>query len=237
MRRQFYLMLAIGAMATLAAYGQPTTVQIGYAANLNIGDSVINISNDGSQGGFINATPVATQGNICVNAYTFDPQEEMLSCCSCLITPDGIDALWVKADLLSNTLTPATPSSVTIVLSSTEPALDRTGAYSGCNPAGPISPTVASNPYYPAAGVPLAGAADTHAGFAVPFGMLAWGATLEPSATPGTYSPVAVRYLITSAGAGYFPDAPQTCAFLQSDGTGYGICKGCQTGALSGAKR
>src|SRR6202795_1234023 len=98
--------------------------QIGYAANLNIGDSVVNFSNDGFNGGVSGA---GTSGNICVNTYVFDPQEEEIGCCSCLVTPNGLNSLSAKSDLISNNLTPAVPTSIVIKLIASLPGTDKTG--------------------------------------------------------------------------------------------------------------
>ncbi len=90
--KQLTMILATLALSTVA-FAQDGAYQIGYAANLNIGDSEVNLSNDGNQGGFIGATPFKTEGNICVNVYTFDPAEEEIACCACLVTPNGLNAL------------------------------------------------------------------------------------------------------------------------------------------------
>jgi hypothetical protein len=121
--------------------------------------------------------------------------------------------------------------------------------------------------------------------------LLAWGTTLEPSATPGTYGPVNVPFLngsfsgstllagvstlpagllvssnlvagtatvtvnagqqtivtfIDAATGGSLAIPPtagselaaitSTCGFIQSNGTGYGICRSCRIGALPGTK-
>src|SRR5580698_9621785 len=103
---------AMAAVST-AGYGQQLgaslnfsdVYQVGYAANLNIGDAVINISNVGAQSGFWVSGVVgggSSLGNICANVFTFDATEEEVSCCACLITPNGLDALSVKNDLISN---------------------------------------------------------------------------------------------------------------------------------------
>src|ERR1035438_8049632 len=89
---------------TIAAFAQnPITAdapfQVRYAANLNIGESYIDITNTGANGcavlgpGFGGAS-----GNICVNAYFFDPGEELISCCSCLVTCDQTVNLGVNTD-------------------------------------------------------------------------------------------------------------------------------------------
>src|SRR5580698_769116 len=145
MHKHLTLIFATVALST-AAFAQDGAYQIGYAANLNQGDSVLNLSNDGHQGGFINATPFKTEGNICVNVYTFDPAEEEIACCACLVTPNGLNALSVKSDLTSNPLTPAIPTSIVVKLLSSEPGIDKTGAFTICNPSALVA-TVAAVPY------------------------------------------------------------------------------------------
>jgi hypothetical protein len=198
----------------------------------------VNLSNNGFEAGFIGATfgngaPAPTIGNICVNVYTFDPQEEEIACCACLVTPNGLNSLSVKNDLIGNPLTPAIPTSVTINLLATEPGIDKTGAFTVCNPA-VFQNVVARAPYYNS---PAAAAGDPNAGDVVFSTMLAWGTTLEPASTPGTYGPVNVNFLIGTFGPPEINALTSTCSFIQSDGTGFGICKSCQTGALAGAKK
>src|ERR1700722_19807020 len=190
-----HLTLAFAALTALStvAYGQQLgaaqngsdVYQVGYAANLNIGDSVVNLSNAGAQSGFfITGQPGGggALGNICVNVYTFDPQEEEINCCSCLVTPNALNSLSAKADLISNTLTPAIPTSIVIKLIASVPALvtASTTAFNVCNPA-QVAPTGTS---HPAALATPAGAAGN-----LTTGMIAWGATLEPSSSGGTFGP------------------------------------------------
>jgi hypothetical protein len=92
---------------TGSASGQTDAFQIGYAANLGTGDSVVNITNAGAT------------GNLCVNVYAFDPGEEMLSCCGCKITPNGLASLSVNDSVLETTFTGEKPSSVVIDLLAT----------------------------------------------------------------------------------------------------------------------
>lgn len=84
--------------------------QVNYAANLSHGDSVINITNTGADGGH----------NLCVNVYAFDPSEELIACCSCVVTPNALVSLSAQADLISNTLSPSTPRAIVIKLLATD---------------------------------------------------------------------------------------------------------------------
>jgi hypothetical protein len=102
---------------------------IRYAANLNLGDSLINISNSG-----LNGAPLlgpgfgASAGNLCVSVYTFSPDEQLVSCCSCLVTPNALQSLSVNSDLLNSTLTGVVPTSAVVKLVGSIPG---TGALAG----------------------------------------------------------------------------------------------------------
>ena len=83
--------------------------QVRYVSNLGIGDSVINLTNAGSAN-----TANGTLTNICANIYTFSPDEQLVSCCSCTVTPNALVSLSTRSDLISNTLTPGVPLSVVV---------------------------------------------------------------------------------------------------------------------------
>ena len=93
--------------------------QVRYVANVTATtDSVIDITNSGASG-----------GNLCVNVYAFSPDEQEVSCCSCIVTPNGLVSLSAYNDLFSNTLTPVRPTSGVIKLVATKT--------SSCNAATP----------------------------------------------------------------------------------------------------
>jgi hypothetical protein len=239
------LVLAAMAMSTVAfSQSTSTFMQVGYAANLNVGDSVVNLNNTGLQGGFISANP-PTSGNICASVYVFDPQEEEIGCCSCLITPHGLNSLSVRNDLISNNLTPAVPTSVSITILDMEPGLDTSNHFTVCNPV-PNVLGQANDPYYNPVGFPGNAAGDPQKGALVLTSSLAvWGTTLEPAGTAGTYAPVNVPYFAPFTNDSPIPnnalndltDIFSTCNFIQANGTGFGICKSCRLGALGGAKQ
>jgi len=68
--------LALAALALSTAAFADDTFQIKYAANLNIGDSFVNFTNSGA------TVANGVSQNLCINLYTFDPQEELISCCT-----------------------------------------------------------------------------------------------------------------------------------------------------------
>jgi hypothetical protein len=107
------LALATVAFGQAIAGAPSDAFQVRYAANLNVGDSVINISNAGTQ----NAAGALT--NICANVYAFSPDEQLISCCSCTVTPNALVSLSAVSDLISNTLTPARPNSIVVKLIAT----------------------------------------------------------------------------------------------------------------------
>jgi hypothetical protein len=95
-----------GAAASATIFiGNP--LQITYAANPTAGETPVNITNNGASAG----------GNICVSLYTLLPNAQMVSCCSCQVTPDALFTLGVNNDLTNN----AVQSSVVIKLVATTP--------------------------------------------------------------------------------------------------------------------
>ena len=106
--------------------------QVHYAANLAIGDSVINYTNGGS------AITASSNGNICANIYAFNPDHTMAACCACVITPDELIFQSVRNDIIDNTLTPAVPQAAVIKLLASQPKNSTT-----CNASSPTASTLA----------------------------------------------------------------------------------------------
>jgi hypothetical protein len=176
---------------------QPLDVtQIAYISNLNQGDADVNITNGGSYGAFLGLN--SSIGDICANIYVFDPAQEMLACCSCLVTPDGLNTFSVKNDLVSHTLTPAVPTSVVIKLVST------LAFFSG--------PTCKNSA---ASLLPNALGAS---------GMRAWATTLHQNNTGG-YSVTENAFQSVNAGAVELSSLSQMCGFVLAEGSGnFGFC-------------
>jgi hypothetical protein len=197
MQLRIQLGLATLAFATVALAQNPITAdspfQVKYASNLNLGDSVINITNTGANSG----------NNICVNVYTFSPDEQEVSCCSCTVTPNALVSLSAKTDLVSNTLTPAVPTSIVVKLVATSGG--------SCN----------------------ASVAGTGASTLAP-GMAAWGTTLHalPAAAAAAVALTETAFTPATLSNAELTRITQLCGFIQSNGSGFGICRSCRLGGL-----
>lgn len=203
------LVLAIAASAQITA---DSPFQVRYAANLNLGESYINVSNTGANGapllgpGFGGAV-----GNICVNVYAFSPDEQLISCCSCLVTPNGLVNLGVNRDLTSKTLTGVIPTSVVVKLVSTIAGTGGTG-------------TSCTN-----------SAATATAG-ALAAGMVAWGTTLHATPVAGTTATTETAFTPATLSAGELASITGRCASIIGNGSGFGICASCRAGGLGGGR-
>jgi hypothetical protein len=176
---------------TVAGFVIAVNDLIRYSANLNVGDAYVDITNTGSSG-----------GNLCANIFTFDPAEELISCCTCTVTPNGLQSLSVLKSLISNPLTPAVPTAVTIKIVTTAGT---------CN-----ASNVSTANLQP--------------------GLLAWGTSLHAaSTTPVSYAVTETAFANGSFSAADLSHISATCGFIQSNGSGFGICKGCAAGGLGGS--
>jgi hypothetical protein len=185
---------------------------VSYKANLNIGESYIDISNTG-----VNGAPLlgpglgSAAGNICVNAYAFDPNEELVSCCSCLVTPDQTVNLGTVADLTSKTQTGVIPSSVTVKLLATLAGAGGSGTSCNNSAATVTSATLAN-------------------------GMGAWGTTLHATPITGSYATTETSFMGSTLSAGELASIGGRCAAIIGNASGAGICASCRSGALGASK-
>ena len=181
--------------------------QIRYASNLTQGDSVINISNTGVNGASLNGPGFGgATGNLCVNAYAFSPDEQLISCCSCLLTPNALASLSVTSDLISNTLTGVRPNSLVIKLVATGAGADFTGI--NCTNSAALAGTT---------NFPLAP------------GMVALGTTIHPpnvTETPFLRGTLSLQELASIT---------NRCTNIVGNGSSFGICRSCRAGGLNGA--
>ena len=181
-----------GAISFATAAG---AYQVSYLSNLLAGDSFLNLTNAGTLSG---SEPA---GDICANVYVFAPDQQLIACCSCPLTPNHLKTLSAHADLLSNTLTPGTPASVTVALL----------ASTSCD-----ASTVTSSS--------LAG------------GLRAWRTTLHALPANG-YAVTENEFSFAELSATELSKLTSYCGFIQSNGSSYGICNSCSTGAQGAARQ
>ena len=208
--------IAFAALATcVAAFGQvqDSPFQVRYAANLAIGESVINLTNSGASSTTAFGPNFAQNGEICANIYAYSPDEQLVSCCSCNVTPNALNSLSVKADLGTNTLTPIIPSALVVKLLATPGGTACTAATAATVTVGQLVP-----------------------------GLLAWGTTIHALPdTPGTpattYGVTETAFSNASLSAAELLRMTQLCSFIRANGSGYGICKSCKVGGLGASAK
>ena len=175
--------------------------QVKYMANLGAGDSVLNLTNTGRQNGLDPA------GRICVNVYTFDPNEELISCCACPVTPNGLKSLSARSDLINNTLTPGVPSGITVKLVADQKFTAGTLNLI-CNASTPTAASLAR-------------------------GLRAWGTTIHAlPTTPVTFGVTETEFSMAELSVSELNKVTGYCAFIQNNGSGFGICNSCRAGGL-----
>jgi hypothetical protein len=172
----------------------PDVFQISYVANVLAGDSFVNLTNTGVQGG---SDPA---GDICANVYVLAADQQLIACCSCQLTPNHLKTLSAQKDLLAKTLTPGSPANVTVALL----------ASTSCD----ASAVTAAN---------LVG------------GLRAWRTTLHASPSGG-FGVTENPFSFATLSASELAKLTSYCGFIQSDGSGFGICNECREGA-QGATR
>lgn len=97
-----------------AAQAADTPYQVRYAANLDLNDSFVNITNTGAS----STTANPQNGALCANIYAFAPSGQMLTCCSCQVPPDGLVSLSVRNDIWPGT---SAPTSLTVKIMASWP--------------------------------------------------------------------------------------------------------------------
>jgi len=204
------LVLAAMSISVVAFAQNPITAdspyQVRYASNLTIGDSVVNITNTGAHGaGLGSGTSASVTGAICANVYVYAPDEEVVSCCSCPVTPNGLVSLSAVNDLINNPLTRGTPTSIVIKVLATVPV------GGSCNNS-----------------ALLAGTPSLTAGLAI------WGTTLHAntSAAAGTYGVTETAFTPASLSAGELARLAYGCGVVANVGSGFGVCNSCRLGGL-----
>jgi len=126
------------------------TYKVNYFANANtpgLPDETVQITNPGTTG----------SAGMCALIYVTNPSQEVLECCACSITENGLLTLSVNSNLTNNSLTPEpiTAWTIHIISSSTCNAAKPTPVSGGVRawgthiqmPAGATSPTITETDY------------------------------------------------------------------------------------------
>lgn len=209
---RFTVVLFAVAVMTTAAFGQAIpgspadAFQVRYASNLlatGAGRSIINITNAGTQN-----TAGGALTNLCVNVYAFSPDEQLVSCCTCTVTPNGLVSLDVGRDLTTNTLTPGVVPSAVIKLVATSGAT--------CN----ASTVAAANL---AAGLVAWG--TTFHSIPVAAGQ------------PAAYGITEGRFIPEGLSAAELARITSFCGFIQANGSGFGVCSSCRAGGQNAVRQ
>ena len=91
--------------------GDKSVYFVTYYSNANTSGApqgVLRLINDGDAStSQIEGRP---NGNLWASIYVFDDSQEMLECCNCFISADGLLSEWVNRELTGNTLTGRTPT-------------------------------------------------------------------------------------------------------------------------------
>ena len=109
MKNLLVLAVILFAAALPLVAQQPSIYFVDYFSN-NPGpggaaDQQVRLVNYGATG-----TPLTSpQGDVCANVYVFDANQEMVACCSCRITPNGLLTLSVANGLTNNPVTSVVP--------------------------------------------------------------------------------------------------------------------------------
>jgi hypothetical protein len=197
--------------------------QVHHYANLNLGDQFVDIVNTGANGASLTGPGVGgATGNICANVYAFDIGEELLTCCSCLITPNQVVSLRVNADILAKPNHVFSGTSLTIKLLSTLAGPLGTGG--NCN----LAATLAQN-----TGAP--GSTNL-----IISGMAAWGVTIHNRnliGPPPTSNPVfaETQFLTSTLSNPELASLTNRCNNITGNSSGFGVCPVTSCGGGSGA--
>jgi hypothetical protein len=95
------------AVGIAAAQSEPTdTYQVDYYSNVfaPVATGTVHIVNPGTALTKLNpdGKPLNGSGNLCANIFVYNNDEQVVECCSCLLTPDSERTLSINGNLLGN---------------------------------------------------------------------------------------------------------------------------------------
>lgn len=104
--KKLLVLVALLAVAAIPSYAQITgPYLVDYFSNNGAAGQSLRLVNFGTNG-----TPLTSPvGDVCANIYVFDANQEMVECCSCRITPNGLLTLDKLNRLTINPVTSVIP--------------------------------------------------------------------------------------------------------------------------------
>ena len=152
--KKLLVLVALLAMAALPMVAQSGPITgpylVDYFSNTAAADQSIRLVNFGANG-----TPLTSPtGDVCANIYVFDANQEMIECCSCRITPNGVLRFSLGVNSFLNDVTGVIPTSGDVKILSTN------GTGTTCSPvtlnAGLTDSLVGFGSHNQVAGIPAA---------------------------------------------------------------------------------
>jgi len=203
-----FTLFAVSAALSTGAFAQESAKTFGYYTNANTGapDSRMSIANPGSVNAFSPA------GDLCANIYVFTSDQQMVECCSCKLTPDGLIIFSLNTDLTNNSLARVVPHSGAIKIVSS--AVPTSGMCESVVSNGIVTITV-----------PVASTAYT------PSGLLGSWITHANDNGIGGYSVSETNFFPAALGANELHKLQNICNFITVGGSGHGICTCGSAGA------
>jgi len=190
--------------------------QVNYASNLNLGDSVVNIVNSGtSAGSNIPIVGANTYGDICANIYLYAPDQELATCCTCLVSPNSLHS-WAISYGPGNLLSDVPPGGgVAASINATHSVVIKLLATA------PTGAGTSLGDFCPRPDIPNA----------VAPGMTAWATHAHPTNT-ATVTITETLFAPASVTSGELGKLTNDCNYSIGRGVFF-VCPGCRLGGLA----
>ena len=197
--------ITLFAVSSAMAQSWPDTYQVNYYSNAHTTgapDGKVRIDNPGADNG----------SNLCADIYVFDNTEEMIECCGCQLTPDGLRTFSINSDLTGNPGNGFTPTTGVIkVISAVANPNAAHPSWGQCDPTGGFSVT------------------NTKGNIAPTADLRAWALHIQNRGPSGSYPATSAQFADSTLASWELAYDQEQCFLLRSLGSGRGVCK-CGTG-------